>query len=77
MVWKFIIVIFLLVGSTNAGFNCEKATTELDDCREKGYIIGDCKVGDGTLSKKQIRKCDKMVTKFDKKCDEYQCEKGN
>ena len=64
MVWKFVVAITLIAvvveGSKSRRWPCNQAKNKLDVCRENGYVIGDCKVGDGELTAWQRRKCEKM-----------------
>ena len=78
MNWRLIIAALLVIGITNAALNCKKEARKLKRCRKKGYAIGDCTVADnGELSKKWIRRCNRLLRYFKKKCGSYQCKKGN
>ena len=84
MVWKFVVAITLIAvvveGRKSRRWPCNQAKNKLDVCRENGYVIGDCKVGDGELTAWQRRKCEKMEDKYGKKCSEdyeKECEKGD
>ena len=61
MVWKLLLAITLIAAVVECGrWPCKKAKAKLDMCRENGYVIGECKVGDGSLTGSKRRKCDKM-----------------
>jgi hypothetical protein len=79
MSWKFILLLSILitikVSARKGEFNCKRASKFLDRCRRNGYEIEDCEVGNGKLSRRQTRRCPRLLKKFPKMCDEYQCNR--
>ena len=78
MVWKLVLAIVLIAAVVEGNrWPCEKAKAKLDTCRENGFVIGDCKVGDGKMNDRKRRRCEKMESKYADKCGDYECEQGN
>lgn len=56
-------------------YPCRQAADKLHKCRTNGYVIGNCTVGNGSLSERERKRCDKLLWKISSKnCSAYECE---
>ena len=78
MGYKLVAGLLLLAVVVEGGrWPCKQGKKKLDACRDAGYVIGGCRVGDGTLSKRERKRCTKLEAKYGESCDAYECEEGN
>ena len=75
MFWKLVIGSMLVAVIVECGRDpCKKASKKMDKCLKSGYKFRDCTVGQGEMTAKLTKKCEKMAKKIMKKCPHYECE---
>ena len=77
MFWKLVIGSMLLAAIVDCGRDpCKKASKKMDKCLKSGYRFRDCAVGQGEMTAKLTKKCQKAATDIVKKCPDYECAPG-